>query len=407
MIPGLPHTFDQPSFWHERLKVEARPPIDGSERCDVAVVGGGMAGCAAALELAEAGMSVAVLEAGVVAGAATGRNAGFVLEGVAESHARTVELWGRERASRARRFTVANHDRIADHVSRFGIDCDYRRAGSIHLAATEREFAELSEGTAFLLRDGFQASIVSPDELAPWARAAGYVGGQRIPLDGELDPVAFGRGLAMAVERLGGRIWEGSAVGALAEDGDDLVLRCAGGELRAAAVVVATNAYGNLLVPWLRDRVDPVRGQMLALESIDERVFDVPIYASHGYEYWRQLPSGEVVLGGWRNLDMDAEVGHDHVLHGGIQDAMTRFIRGVHPALAGAEVRHRWSGIMGFSRDGLPIVGPLPGSPRVILCAGFTGHGFGFAVESGRLVRDLIVDGHSPWADLFDPRRLA
>lgn len=394
----------QPSLW---LTPSAeRPPIlEG--RADVVVVGAGMTGLSCALHLRRAGLDVVVLEAGVVGCGATSRNVGFVLEGVAESYARTVALWGRDRARAARLFTVENHARVADLIERHRIDCGYARRGSIHLADTEQEEAELREGAAVLQADGFEAELVEEDALPAWARANGYRMGQVIPGDGELDPVRFVRGLAEACEEAGVRIGERSEVLAVDEDGAGVRLQMRGGVVQADAVVVATNAYAARLLPWTCDRIDPVRGQVLATAPVADRLFPRPIYASHGFEYWRQLDSGEVVMGGWRNLDVDTEVGTDHRLHAGIQATMERFLRGLHPALADVAIPHRWSGIMGFSRDSLPLVGVVPGAQRTWVCAGFTGHGFGFSVLAGEVLADLMATGTSPWAELLAPRRLS
>ncbi|HCP47804.1 MAG TPA: hypothetical protein DIU15_17315, partial [Deltaproteobacteria bacterium] len=119
------HPSDSPSFWHDRNLRARLPALDGEHQSDVVVVGGGMTGLAVAIELREQGLDVAVLEAGRLAGSATGRNVGFILEGVAESYVRTVALWGAERARRARQFTVDNHDLIAGLIDRFGIECGY------------------------------------------------------------------------------------------------------------------------------------------------------------------------------------------------------------------------------------------------------------------------------------------
>ena len=97
----------------------------------------------------------------------------------------------------------------------------------------------------------------------------------------------------------------------------------------------------------IRDH-SPVRGQMLCTTP-QSPIFERPIYADHGFDYWRQKPDGRIVLGGWRNLDPDSEVGYDETLHGDIQDSMTRFLRQFN-GLASVQIETRWSGIMGFQR---------------------------------------------------------
>ncbi|HNH49476.1 MAG TPA: FAD-dependent oxidoreductase, partial [Myxococcota bacterium] len=107
---------------------------------------------------------------------------------------------------------------------------------------------------------------------------------------------------------------------------------------------------------------------------------------------------------GWRNLDPGTEVGHDEILHGDIQERMEKFLRRFAPDL---QITHRWSGIMGFSRDSLPVVGPARGAPGALVAAGFTGHGFGFAFLAGKALADIVSEGRHPFADQMDPRRFS
>ena len=151
----------------------------------------------------------------------------------------------------------------------------------------------------------------------------------------------------------------------------------------------------------MKDKVDAVRGQMLATAP-DKPLFPQPIYANHGYDYWRQDHQGRIVLGGWRNLDPENEVGHDETVSPSIQDNMEAVLR---TGGGEAPVSHRWAGIMGFSRDGLPIVGPVPGQPAAVVGAGFTGHGFGFAFSAGVGLADLITEGTNPVVSMFTPHR--
>ena len=120
------------------------------------------------------------------------------------------------------------------------------------------------------------------------------------------------------------------------------------GEVKAAMAILATNARAGELIPYFADKVDPVRGQMLTTAPCDP-MFTCPIYANHGYDYWRQDEHNRVVLGGWRNLDPEGEVGHDETVRDDIQAKMVEFLAEMGVT---APVTHRWAGIMGFSRDG-------------------------------------------------------
>ncbi|MCB9797235.1 MAG: FAD-dependent oxidoreductase [Alphaproteobacteria bacterium] len=381
-----------------------RPALEGPVDCDVLVIGAGLCGAATALRLAREGVQVALLEARQVATAATGRNAGFILQGTAERYDRAVALLGRTRAREVHAWTVENHRRIAETQRAEGIDCDYQRRGSLQLAGSEIEEAELRASAALLREDGFDAELWEQAQLPEVHRARGHRMGVFVPGDGELNPALFVRGVVEAAERLGARVFEGSAVlGLDAATPGDVRAHTARGEVRAQAAVVAVNAYVGDLLPALADKVDPVRGQMLGTAPLPIR-FDIPVYANHGYDYWRQDSQGRLALGGWRNLDPDTERGVDERLNDDIQARMSAFVADSFPGLDVA-ITHRWAGIMGFSRDGLPLVGPAPGVGGAAVGCGFTGHGFGFAFLAGEALAELVLEGQHPFCEAFDPRR--
>ncbi len=387
----------------------ARTPaasLSGNIQCDVVVIGAGICGTSTALALAEAGVSVAWLEAGVVAGEATGRNAGFILQGTAERYDRAVALMGRERARAIHAASVENHRRMASTIARHRIDCGYQHRGSLQLAGSAREEDELRTSAQWLVEDGFAADILPATALPPALARRGYQMGVWLPADGELDPVRFVRGAANAAQGAGARLFEHSAVTALDAGAPGAVaVQTRTGMVQADVAVVCTNAWAGKLLPWCADKVDPTRGQMLSTTPAPRGVFPIPIYADHGYDYWRQLDDGRIVLGGWRNLDPSAEVGDADVLHASIQGKMTAFLESF-PELGDVQVAHRWSGTMGFSRDGLPMVGAAPGAPGAVVGAGFTGHGFGFAWRAGEALAQLVLEGRDPLVDLLTPSRL-
>lgn len=395
------------SLWLDRAPVRTMAPaLVGEVECDVVVIGAGICGTSAALGLARAGVSVVWLEAGVVAGEATGRNAGFILQGTAERYDRAVALMGRERARAIHAVSVENHVRMSAIIREHGLDCAYKHRGSLQLAGSEREEVELRTSAEWLAEDGFEARILAADELPPALARHGYRMGVLLPADGELDPVRFVRGAAGVACAAGVRLFESSPViGLDAGAPGDVTVHTPTGTVRAEVAVVCTNARAGQLVSWCADKVDPTRGQMLSTVPAPPGVFPIPIYADHGYDYWRQLDDGRIVLGGWRNLDPSAEVGHSDVLHDDIQHKMSAFLHSF-PELEGVPIEHRWSGTMAFSRDGLPLVGAAPGAPGAVLGVGFTGHGFGFAWRAGDALAQLVLEGRDPLIDLLTPSRL-
>jgi glycine/D-amino acid oxidase-like deaminating enzyme len=164
------------------------------------------------------------------------------------------------------------------------------------------------------------------------------------------------------------------------------------------------------LLPETTGWIAPKRGQMLATAALGRRVFEHPAYARHGFEYWRQTKDGRVLVGGFRDRDVEREVGYDARPTETIQHHLEGFLRemeltsGEHPAT----ITHRWAGIMAFSADGLPIVGAVPGRERVHALGGYTGHGMGWAVACARgLAEILSAPGSAAFAGgLCEPARL-
>ena len=150
-------------------------------------------------------------------------------------------------------------------------------------------------------------------------------------------------------------------------------------------VILATNAYTPQLVPSVK--IQPTRAQMLATAPESTSVTDMPVYSNFGYRYWRQLASGEVLIGGWRDTSVETEKTFDDEPTAEIQEHLDRAIDELRVK---AEVTHRWAGTMGFTESGLPMAGPLEGLPNVYICAGFTGHGMGFAFMTAKQVAEQI-----------------
>ncbi|MCB9780749.1 MAG: FAD-binding oxidoreductase [Alphaproteobacteria bacterium] len=393
-------------FWHDP-PAPRRPPLDRDLHTSVCVVGAGLCGSSATLALAQAGIDVVQLEAGAIAGSASGRNAGFILQGTAERYDRACAVLGRERARRVHAYSLENHDRMAAFVRDHDVDCGYRRAGSLQLAGSDREEGELADSAALLVEDGFEAQLLHGADLPAVYRDAGWNMGVLLPRDGEVHPARLVQAAVAAAEQAGAAVYEQTPVTAIdARGAGDVRVETAGGTVHCDVALVCTNAAVGRLLPWFADKVDPVRGQMLATAPAPP-LFERPVYADHGYDYWRQDPAtGRVVLGGWRNLDPDAEVGHADVLHDEIQARMDAFLHRF-TALRDVPVTHRWSGTMGFSRDGLPLVGAAPGANGVLVGAGFTGHGFGFAWLAGHALAQVALEGRHPFADELPPRRFA
>jgi glycine/D-amino acid oxidase-like deaminating enzyme len=153
------------------------------------------------------------------------------------------------------------------------------------------------------------------------------------------------------------------------------------------------------------NKVFSVRGQMLSTKTVPP-LFKGCMTANHGYEYWRQTPDGRVVLGGFRWRSNDYELGvADESTTPDVQVAAEEFLHDRFPD-HDWQVEYRWGGVMGFSADGLPFIGPLPGHSDLMVAGGFTGYGMGFGTLAGEAAADLALYGRTDTdIELFNPSR--
>jgi glycine/D-amino acid oxidase-like deaminating enzyme len=393
------------SYWLRREGENYRP-FEGEGTAEVVVVGGGISGCGAALFLAELGADVTLLERDEITSGASGRNGGFVLSGTVEDFATAIDTFGFDKAAAIWRFSVANLDlaeQLAARLAGEGVDCGYRRCGSLRLGDSPEEVASIQRSAVELAKIGERLELVDNERLPESIRGL-YLSGAFNPLDGEYDPATFVRGLANLASAAGARIHGHSAAVAIREEAANTVVITGSGSVRADRVVVCLNAYSAELLPALRGIVRPVRAQALVTSPVGERLFETPCYGHYGYHWWRQLPSGEIVAGGWRNESYDSEECADEVACEPVQGHIGRFIERIAPT---ATVEQRWAGLMGFTPDGLPLVGRLPGSERIWLAGGYNGHGNGLALRAVEAVADGIAGRSHEGLTLFDAGRFA
>ena len=362
----------------------ARLEVD--ERVDVAVVGGGVTGLACARLLADADLRVRVLEARSVASGASGRNGGFALRGLARAYADV-------RDPALMRLTEEALARLADLA-----EDAFRRVGSLYIAKTETELAHARAERDALRTDGFIVDLVAGEDLPPPLRGA-YAGGLYHAMDGVLHPGRWGQRLANLAVEAGAAIAE--ATPALRLDGTDVVTPDA--IVRADHVVVATDGYTAGLLGELDGALTHARNQVIATAPLEERVFEHAVYARSGYDYWQQARDGRLVAGGRRDTDEEAEATGEE----GITPSIQRQLETLVAELLGGvpEITHRWSGILAFTPDRLPLVGRLPERDGVWASVGYSGHGNALALWCGEAVARAILGDEDARLARFNPGR--
>jgi len=344
------------------------PALRGEVRADACVVGLGGSGLACVDELLDAGVSVVALDAGRVAGAAAGRNGGLLRAGVSRFHHDARARYGAARAARLYAATAAERERLVRRLP--GV---VRRCGFVRLASDPTEERDCRAQLTALLADGFEALWFD-----------GRVGcGVLVPHDAAVNPVARCRLEAAAVSARGAWLHEQST----ALDVNRGVVETAEGRVRCRTVIVAVDGGLTRLVPELANRVRPARLQMIGAETPQTTELPVAGAARWGWDYWQRLDDARIAFGGCRDVGGSSEWTADGTVTSEVQRALESQLE----RLTGqpAVVTHRWSAIVGYTDDGLPVLDQV--RPGVWAVGAYSGTGNLLGAVCGRAVARLAL----------------
>ena len=370
---------------------------------DVVVVGAGVTGCSIAYRLAADGHRVLLLERRGVCSGASGRNGGMTGAGSA-MHAPSAA--GRAVYALTRR----NLELLRGLGDELGTDIHLQLPGTLDVITTPEQHAHLAASIAEQRAAGIPGELLGPEEarrLMP-ALSPEILGAAYAPDRGHLWPFALVNGFADAARRLGAGIRTWTAVERLVRDDERVVGVVAGGDaIPAGEVVLATNAYTPALLPELPPgAIVPARGQILVTQPVAP-ILSHPFGTNFDKEYGRQTPAGQILCGGYRRRDEGEGLGTiEERVTAPVLSSIARCLVRIFPSLRGVNVVRAWAGIMGFTADGLPLIGPYAPAPGLTLATGFNGGGFSWGAAVGRVVADLLA-GRDPGCDLapFRPDR--
>jgi len=384
-----------------RLSVEGPRPhretLRGEHRFDVVVLGGGIAGCSAALHLAQRGYRVALLEARVVGYGASGRSGGQTIFGLAASQARLTAEVGREAARRLFELSIEALDLTQALIGQYGIDCDYH-ANHVHVAVKPRHLDELQEWARELHEDYHYTSarLLNRDELQQHVRSERYLGGLLDSRSGHLHPLKYTQGVAHAAELAGAEIFENSPV-LRYTDGAEVTVHTAHGSVRCAHLVLCGNAYLGAVAPSLARRILGVGTYIIATEKLGEDRVRALLPSNAAIadinwilDYFRRSADHRLLFGG--------RVSYSAVQPPRLADSMRRRMLRIFPGLAGIKVAYSWGGFLDITMSRAPNFGRL--ASNVFYMQGFSGHGMSLTGLAGKLVAEAIA-GTAERFDVF------
>lgn len=387
------------SYWEasaDPLGMET-PPLATVETCDVAIIGAGFTGLSAALELAEQGVDVRVLEAGHVGWGASGRNGGFACIGSHKlPYAKMIAAYGLDATKAYYRAMIDSVALVRGNLARHGIDAWASGDGEVTLAHLPSRVEELREEQAFLKQTfGDETEFLSQQDLkAMGLWSPGFHAGLKGKTGFGIHPLNYARGLARAAAKAGAKIHGRSRVIRWEETSGGHVLTTAGGSLKAKHVIVASNGYteenistrhAGRLMPTLSsiivtrplsDEERRAQGWTSSLMAYDSRKL---------LHYFRLLPNGRFLFGGRGGTDASDTGGDSY------RPQLVSAFRSLFPEWRSVEATHYWRGFVCLTYDLVPYIGPLDDRQTVWTAIAYHGNGVAMGSWGGRAVARLLT----------------
>lgn len=383
----------QNSYYRESANEQPQyPRLEGEAVVDVCVVGAGLAGLSAAIELADRGYSVMVLEAETVGWGASGRNGGQIIAGLACEQSVIENALGFEAARKAWDVTIEALDLVRERVKRFDIKCDLVD-GFLGVAIGERKGAALRawyEDMAKRYHYDADTEWIEPHALRQWIDSPRFHSGYHDRRSGHLHPLNYTLGLARGAASLGVRICENSPVRSMSK-GEPSLLQTDNGSVKARFVVLAGNMYlpevAPNLAPALARRIMPVGTYIVGTEPVDPELAASLIPSKSAVcdsnfvlDYFRFSADNRMLFGG--------RVSYSTMTPPNLKEDMQKRMKLVFPQLASTKVEYSWGGFVDITMNRAPDFGRV--APNIYYLQGFSGHGVALTGMAGKLVAEAI-----------------
>ncbi|WP_248731394.1 FAD-binding oxidoreductase [Pseudomonas sp. MWU13-2517] len=376
------------------------PALAGEIHADVCVIGGGYSGLNTALELAERGFSVVLLEARKVGWGASGRNGGQLIRGVGHGLDQFANVIGTDGVRQMKMMGLEAVEIVRERIERYQIPCDLTW-GYCDLANKPHHLQGLAEDAEELRSLGYrhEVRLLQANEMSSVIGSERYVGGMIDMGSGHLHPLNLALGEASVAQRLGVRLFEQSAVIRI-DYGSEVNVHTAQGNVRAKTLVLACNAYLNGLNPQLSGKVLPAGSYIIATEPLSEAqaanllpqnmaVCDQRV----AVDYFRLSADRRLLFGGACHYS-----GRDPQ---DIAAYMRPKMLKVFPQLANAKIDYQWGGMIGIGANRLPQIGRLADHPNVYYAQAYAGHGLNATHLAGKLLAEAISGQQQGRFDLF------
>ena len=373
------------------------PRLTESIRADVCVVGGGFTGLSAALNLAERGFKVALIEANRIGWGASGRNGGQINTGLRKSPQALIARFGKARGKAL--FDLAEEARgiIWERVERHGIACDLRH-GNMLLASKPGDIAWMEEEIACFERDMHYAKAKLLDRNAIKSEIASdlYFGGIKDSGGGHLHPLNYALGLAEACQAAGVQLFEHTAATRIEDSGAKVTVVTGSGRIEADHAVLGCNAYLGGLEPRIAGKIMPIANFVIATEPMPEAEAHALIPSGacacdtkFVVSYYRVTADNRMLFGGGERYST-AEPAD-------IPGFVQPYMLDVFPQLANKRIDYGWGGMLAITMLRLPQLGRIG---RIYYAHGYSGMGVAITGVAGKLIAEAMA-GTAERFDVF------
>lgn len=377
------------SYWQDNSTKSS------AKEYDAIIIGAGIAGLSTAywLQKETPSLKIAIIDKNFMGAGASGRNAGFVTCGSAEHFNKLNQQFGLEKAIEIWRFSEKNRELLLQEIIQDQAQqVDFYQTGSCTVAPSPQDWDRYKVLAETMKTAGIDVELIDEKYLSNHYGVRNFQGAIQYKHDGIIHPVKL---LNLIKSKIKADFFEGEEAFQIEETKKSVSVSTNKNRFIASQLFVCLNGYISQLLPEFKNKVKPQRGQVIVTEPLPAFVKG-PCYLTKHLCYFRQLPTGELLVGGFRNHDLEAENTALDEATDRIQMALTEFTQNYFQNTQQVKINYRWSGIMGFSTDGQMLIGRHPSYQNVFVMAGCSGHGMGLSFVAAKTLADAALGVRVP-----------
>jgi glycine/D-amino acid oxidase-like deaminating enzyme len=392
-------SIEQSCYWMASSAFEYEPELDGAQRTDVAIIGGGLTGLWSAVFLREMSpeLEITILEQGMVGYGGSGRNAGILDVSIDHSHALAISHFGVDEAKKLARIGIENVEEMLAFLSSNRIDCDIERTGRLFVALTTSQFEDAARSIDTARSFGLSHwKLLNAEEIQDEVHSPLYVGGLFDPDGVILNPFKLVQGLKQYLKSRNVKIFENSSVKKL----DDRIIQTDHATLTARKVILATDAFSHHLFPKLISRYIPLYDYILVSEPLSPAQMNAIGWRNRQgitdgrtfFNYYRLTADNRILFGTSEAMyyspnRVGPELDHSTFHYEALHDSFIRHF----PQLAELQFPFLWGGPIASTTRLTPFFGTMENG-SVHYALGYTGHGLGSTRIAGRILAHKTLD---------------